>query len=346
MLGEFGGILKVITSTMFFFYAFYNLWRMGSYLEGVMLAPSRKEAKEVKKLLGFDKKYKKRNNFQIDFSKVEPAGKNKKEEKEADPQKVLKSLLSTRFDVDKLLSKLNTIELIEKLLFFNEDQKKLIPLVLFNLTQQQLSQQNNQSKNQSKGTNENIMNNTNYNHLNHTNYHHQHLDMEQKQDQGALNRQSLSYDQIYRSLLNSESGDPLKTSMKQLMLNNLEKTFNQSRVSINPKSGGFKGQDVNSEILKLNAARNDVGLKFFGEKLSKAVEVAEETLKKAKIGISLKQVSSTAETPNTSNSSSRQLQRVNSASRIRRNSSSALGRRLIIKSKFRPVNQSPKQKGQ
>ena len=275
MLGEFGGILKVITSTMFFIYAFYNLWWMGSYLEGAMLAPTKKEAKEVKKLLGFDKKHKKRNNFQIAYTRVEPAGKRTKEE--ADPEKVLNSLLSTRLDVDRLMEKLNTIELIEKLLFFDEEHKKLVPLVLFNLTQRQLSEPSELDKSQSDLAKKTMMSQEGQNGFNSSNNY-----------QG---QKEVSYSNIYQSLLESRSSDPLKASMKELMIDNLQKTFK----NINNQNFRNQGQGVNrsnqSEQKNVQAGRDRASSYFLAENESEEAKEVELPANPKKIEISFPPIS-------------------------------------------------------
>ena len=334
MLGEFGGILKVITSSLFFFYTFYNLWRMGSYLEGVMLAPSQKEAKEVKRLLGINKnKKKKRNSFQIEYSKVEP--KVEKPKEEPDREKILKSLLNSTLDVEQLLSVVNTVKLIEKLLFENEDQKKLIPLVLFSLAQhQQLSPEKinkNKNKPQAKQADKNIM----------SQIHPSSgiLEIEQTQTQTA------SYDEIYSNLLNSHPTDLLRASMKHLMLNHLQRIFKQQKVRISPQRGDQFGQVPNSEALNLNPQKNKIEIKFFENKQSGEMDVVEEVPESLKnnnnknIGVTFKKLSSLGDSPSTTTKSrSKRLISVNSST-LRKNSKSSF-KRLKVKSKFHPSSEN------
>ena len=113
---EFGGILKVITSTAFFFYAFYNLWKMSSYIKGLVLGADETNQKELYQLFNLKK-----------GEKREPQGvrihpKTSAKQNVGKSQKVLSSIVNSRSNIDALISKLNTLELIEKVLFDEDDK--------------------------------------------------------------------------------------------------------------------------------------------------------------------------------------------------------------------------------
>ena len=310
MLGEFGGILKVITSSLFFVYTFYNIWRMGSYLERVMLAPTQKDAREVKELLGFNKNNKTTNKSQLVYSKVAPAVEKLKEE--VDPQKILKSLLTSSLDVEQLLGFVSTIKLIEKLLFFDEDQKKLIPLVLFNLTQTQSSGQTSTMKGKEEGSQKAIFKEKGA--------------FSSPRDKTSLNQ--VSYSDIYQSLLEKDSIDPLKASMRELMLKNLQKTFKTENTQIFTNQPF--GQDPSSQMV--NHIRNDNQTDKWPKNQKAEVKINQEPPNPQILKMTVKSMTSTLDTPDSLKSSPKSMNTVKKTL-IKKNSQASF-KRLQRKSKF------------
>ena len=135
MLGEFGGIMKVIGSTVFFLYAFYNSFAMKGYLSKIILGS---KAEELAKK---EKGAKSSTNIEPGKTSAEKK-KQRKIQKEA-----LKKLLNSRICIDDLISKLNTLDLIERVLFEgDEDLRDLIPLALFKKTQKEVEEQKDNKK--------------------------------------------------------------------------------------------------------------------------------------------------------------------------------------------------------
>ena len=149
MLGEFGGIIKVVSSTAFAFYAFYNIFMMKSYLGRVVLGSNQKDHKEATELLK-----KQQKAVRVNLAKISGvSAKTALQAKNLMPtqKEVMQEMLRTRTDVDNLIGKLNTIELLEQILFGgNEEVKKLIPLVLYQKAQKDLELQKAEEKNKKK----------------------------------------------------------------------------------------------------------------------------------------------------------------------------------------------------
>ena len=146
MLGEFGGIIKVIGSTTFFFYAFYNSFAMKGYLSKIILGSNKEGMKKLKEEVQKEKKFAK-NTKNLDFSRPsEKINNHKQIHKEA-----LNRLLNSRICIDDLISKLNTIDLIERVLFEgDEDLRKLIPVALLKKTQKEIEDEKILEKNKKK----------------------------------------------------------------------------------------------------------------------------------------------------------------------------------------------------
>ena len=140
MLGEFGGLLKILTTVVFFLYSFYNFRRVKSYLALGLLNLDKKTFQSVKKLIDGGKgaregKPRSRDPFGGEERGQEAAlpqprsAKVKGEGQAVSCEDAVKDCLESRCSVVDMMSKLNTVELIEDALL-TEHEKKLIPLVL------------------------------------------------------------------------------------------------------------------------------------------------------------------------------------------------------------------------
>ena len=172
MLGEFGGILKCLTTSAFFFYTFYNVWAMKRYLKEKMMGADKQLTKEVGRLLREAVKDEEAGGYQDGKGKGQDTkdwGKSgnsngdqnkgnkskSKNSKQTEAEKILKRMLENRFNVEDLIHKLHTIDLIEKVLFDSEEEKRLIPLVLYKVQEEERElkkeQQQESAQEQKKG---------------------------------------------------------------------------------------------------------------------------------------------------------------------------------------------------
>ena len=124
ILGEFGGIMKVMTSAVFFFYTFYNLRRVKNYLGSLIFSGD----EQKKQFLEIEKRARKQKDRKV----MAP---RKKEEVSYD--EVMKKLTSSVSKIDNLVQRLNTLEILEKVIL-SEDQRDLIPLVLYQAKKKEL----------------------------------------------------------------------------------------------------------------------------------------------------------------------------------------------------------------
>ena len=114
LLGEFGGILKIITTAAFFVYGVYSMMKIKSIIAGIILGCKTEPDHNLRNLV-----YKKKG----DVREKRPSSEEKKF------QKLVERFVSRRSNVDNLMQKLNLLELIEKAVFKGHE-KTLVPLVL------------------------------------------------------------------------------------------------------------------------------------------------------------------------------------------------------------------------
>ena len=244
MLGEFGGILKVITTSMFFIYTFYNLWKMKYYIGRMILGSDEKRAQEAKDLLHL-----KNNPEKHKSNKLIAKGQGVDEKVD---QEVMKKILESRLNVNDLLSKLNTVDLLEQVLFDgDEKQKSLIPLVLFKALKKKVKkvkvdaerdfhQQEAQHGylEKKKLSNKKDM-----------------LNEKETQSQGS------SFREGYESLLSEEKEEKsLRSVIRRYMLDHLQDVFTETSEQNIQKEGLSL---ANSEVIKLNRDKPELD---FGQK--------------------------------------------------------------------------------
>ena len=138
MLGEFGGILKIITTAAFFVYGLCSMRKVKSLMSGIIFGDGDGSSSELKKLVNGTSKNVSKVNQIGDKGRITGKGK-KKEGFEA----LVSRFVSRRSNVDSIMEQLNLLELMSKVIF-TEDEKTLAPLVL--LKSEQLKIQNQKKK--------------------------------------------------------------------------------------------------------------------------------------------------------------------------------------------------------
>ena len=194
----------------------------------------------------------------------------KKQKEEDENAKVLKHILESRMNVDDLITKLNTVDLIEQVLFEDdENQRSLAPLVLFNATKKKLALKKQQEMRRNSAAEENAFSGnkikSKHNQKNITN-----------SDGVNHQEEQESFENIYKSLekLHKDSGGSFKSAVKAYMLENREEVFegnNSNQSNKGAKKGSREANpppSVNSEVVMLN--RDRIELKFYLNKQAEA----------------------------------------------------------------------------
>ena len=119
MLGEFGGILKVITTVVFFFYSFYNARKAKNFLKLRMINLTEKSYKVVTRIL--ERYWSRQQALEVQKRFTNSRGGASK--------KVLDGYLESRSNVVDMMKKLSLLEFVEESLL-EDYEKKLLPLVM------------------------------------------------------------------------------------------------------------------------------------------------------------------------------------------------------------------------
>ena len=150
MLGEFGGLLKLMTSAVFFFYGLYSMRKVKNLLGDIIFGTNQRSQERLKSLVE-SKSDSIRDN--IDSKQLIPKSMigrkfNKLRNRDAKMDQIVSSLINRRSSVDNLMQKLNLLDLIEQALF-TESEKTLLPLVL--LKAEKLKLEDETDENQENG---------------------------------------------------------------------------------------------------------------------------------------------------------------------------------------------------
>ena len=145
MLGEFGGLLKIMTSMVFFFYGLYSMRKVKGFLGEIIFGKNQKSKKLLNKLVEVENNDSSSINNR-DIAKV-IVGEEKNEKsmdfsekgkKQHNLDEIVQSLVKTRSSVENLMEKLNLLEVIEEAVF-TESEKTLIPLALLKKEQKKIN---------------------------------------------------------------------------------------------------------------------------------------------------------------------------------------------------------------
>ena len=156
MLGEFGGILKILTTFVFFAYSFYNFRQVKRFLKFRMIDLSEGSYKAIKRLLARSN-HTLKDNKESELAQAEkyglPSNREKGKEKNkasTDSDMIIDECLKSRSSIVDLMNKLNVLELLEETMF-TESEKKLILLVLM-ISKQEEEQLQEQEKREREGS--------------------------------------------------------------------------------------------------------------------------------------------------------------------------------------------------
>ena len=139
LLGELGGLLKILTTAVFFFYSIYNYNKMTQAFAGLVF----KLDPEVLQAFKASKNKRRKNSETIRASIEGGNGSLHKSRSESTDvetisvEKAVKEIVKKRVSAEGLIDKLNFLELLENV-FFTDFEKRLIPLVLLQIEKKNL----------------------------------------------------------------------------------------------------------------------------------------------------------------------------------------------------------------
>ena len=143
MLGEFGGILKIITSAAFFIYGVYSMRKVKSLMTGIIFGAEDGKEKTLQNLVE-GKKGSSQSITKVE--KIKEKGEKNQQSKNGESYEELVSrFVSRRSNVDSLMEQLNLLELMSKVIF-SEEEKTLVPLVLLKSEQEEIQKKRKEKK--------------------------------------------------------------------------------------------------------------------------------------------------------------------------------------------------------
>ena len=218
ILGEIGGILKVVTTLVFVLYSFYNIRRIRSYLGLKMLGISKEKFERLKILeqehfsdLGESE------GARVGRTRSEPF--NTKKKMKCTLGIALNELLKARSSATNMMSQLNSLEVIEEALF-EDDEKRLIPLVLLEEKRKALQEMKEKGNIQFQ-RNSNQERSLNARRNNRPEFEDFGQKVDEGKNQGQFGAERPTFEEDYKALLDSTPDTQFKMLVKKLMVENL-----------------------------------------------------------------------------------------------------------------------------
>ena len=207
MLGEFGGILKIITTVVFFLYGVYSLRKVKSILGGIIFNT---DDQKLKKLIEKKDPLSKSPETVVRVQKQEDEN-TETHSSVSRPKynEIVEELIKDRSNVDSFMQKLNFIDLIEKAVF-KDHERALLPVVLLKAKQKELKDQKQQKKRKNNKISPKIAKRKNPAIL---------------RDMTNSEPNDLTLENAYINLVESEPNNQLSKVIKDYMLGELNNTF-------------------------------------------------------------------------------------------------------------------------
>ena len=240
MLGEFGGILKIITTSIFVVYSFYSLWKLKFFMKRLVFGMDEETAQAAAKLIDKEsalitQKSDKPLRTRIEMAPAKPMIAPRTKPVKA--SEVVKACVMSQSSVENLMEKLNSLELIERVLF-NGIDKKLIPLVLLKSKQKEIEEKRQTDTDSKKETklakNPSIRNQRgtrgaiNNNQVLPITNSSKSINNNLRKMNGRVSRSEASYQQAYQYLLRNKPEGELQAKIQNYMLSHLKDVFNDS----------------------------------------------------------------------------------------------------------------------
>ena len=280
IMGEFGGVIKILTSVVFFFYSVYSSRKMTGYFTSNLFSTTKKDEEELKKLLKRvdDKKLGEKNEAKKVGTDHEPSsafrfrGRSPKTliSKKIKVKEAMKECFISRSRAVDMMEKLNVVSLIEKFMF-KEHDKVLLPLVVLNLKQKELQEQQRKKERAAKLRKRKNMKNGGYakphqvatvfdqaahqNDEEEASRQAKHLPQQTKSsgsDEFEKNGKESAYERAYSELLNYQPEGEMQMAIRDFMFENVKEFFDLPSTDLNNKKVGKKDPNFHSKSRQEN----------------------------------------------------------------------------------------------
>ena len=161
IMGEFGGVLKLVTTAVMVFYSIYSSWKMRTFFMKHLFNLNEKNSKDFKELINQADMRKKRKRMREASSRnilakqIDPTSGNA-EETQTEPlpfrgmKDIMKICVAHKLTATDILSKLQFVEVLEKTLF-TEEERTLLPLVMLRMKEEELEKSPKNQQRQRQG---------------------------------------------------------------------------------------------------------------------------------------------------------------------------------------------------
>ena len=128
VMGEFGGVIKVLSFAVFFLYSFYTARKMKSYFSSKIFNLNKTELKRLEDILARDEELCEKEECQKDKVKTKTLEKKEKQKK-IEIRRMMDECVESKFSAADMMYKLSMLEVLEDVLF-EEHDKTLLPLII------------------------------------------------------------------------------------------------------------------------------------------------------------------------------------------------------------------------
>ena len=161
IMGEFGGVLKLVTTAVMLLYSVYSSWKMKRFFMKHLFNLNEKNSKDFNFLLKQTDLRNKRKKMREERSgglEAKQMGQNSESAGSTQPKllemkEVMKICVANNLTATDILSKLQFVEALQRT-FFSEDERTLLPLAILGMKREELQDSINNQKNSKKSTKE------------------------------------------------------------------------------------------------------------------------------------------------------------------------------------------------
>ena len=149
IMGEFGGVLKLVTTGVMLFYSIYSSRKMRAFFMKKIFNISEKNSKDFKELMDKADLRKKRQGKPVGGILADQGPINNQPKQPFKNMKdIMKACVQSNLNASEILSKMSFVEVLQQTLF-TEDERTLLPLAIISMKEKELLQQSEEAQKKS-----------------------------------------------------------------------------------------------------------------------------------------------------------------------------------------------------
>ena len=274
VLGELGGFVKLISTVVFVLYSFYNarsvknhianhIYNFGNRAKKQEGKPAKRYREQQDSSMVPQMAIEGSNNSNKLDSKEKSVMSVKKEKKDLVDQNkygdVIKECVKSRTSAMDMINKMDFVEMLQELMF-EENDKVLLPLLVLKLKEKQMKKIAAEEKAKRQKEEQKFNNNKNQLFSKKRVFASDFQPEEQVGTQGKAPLGPMEYEEAYNRLLASNPDTKMKQSIRQLMIENVGEFFQESKQGIPSSNHNDEETPESAKIAKND--QNDFQLEF------------------------------------------------------------------------------------